>query len=79
MEQENDKSVEDTEPTLVEKVSEQVSTDVITDLKTGIYNLFLNLFHNNVVLHGPEEAMRQSLAFLQEIIDNFNTALSEEE
>lgn len=78
MVQENTESVNDKEHTLVEKVSEQVSTDVITDLKTGIYNLFLNLFHNNVVLHGPEEALKLSLAYLQEIIDNFSTALSEE-
>lgn len=60
---------------LVDEVDEKISTDAITDLKTGIYNLYLNLFHNLVVFYGPEEALRQANNFLQEIIDNFSSAI----
>lgn len=58
---------------LVSKVDEYVKTDVLTELRTGIYNLFINYFHHLVVHHGPEQAMKMAIEYLEEIIINFKS------
>lgn len=60
---------------LVEEVSEHVSTDVVADLKSGIYNLFISLFNELTIKYGPDEAIRTSTAFLDEISINFKSIL----
>ena len=61
--------------TLVEEVPEHVSTDVVADLKSGIYNLFISLFNELTIKYGPDEAIRTSTAFLDEISINFKSIL----
>lgn len=61
--------------TLVEEVPEYVSTDVVADLKSGIYNLFISLFNELTIKYGPDEAIRTSTAFLDEISINFKSIL----
>jgi hypothetical protein len=62
---------------LVSHVDEYVKTDVLTELKSGIYNLFINFFHHLVVYHGPEQAMKMALSYLEEIIEHFKTSIEE--
>lgn len=61
--------------TLVEEVPEHVSTDVVADLKSGIYNLFISLFNELTIKYGPDEAIRTSTAFLDEVSINFKSIL----
>lgn len=63
---------------LVDKVSETVSTDIVLDIKTGIYNLFVNLYKSQIPFYGPKGAMENSIAFLEEIIENFKAAITTE-
>lgn len=63
---------------LVNENVESASTDVIMDLKTGIYNLFVRLFHNYIPEYGPEQSIRLSTEFLEEIIFNFRHSISED-
>lgn len=60
---------------LVDEISEEVSTDVVADLKSGIYNLFISLFNELTIQNGPDEAIRISTAFLDEISINFKSIL----
>jgi hypothetical protein len=62
---------------LVDKVSEPKFSDPIMELKSGIYNLFIGLYNNLIVEHGPEEAIRQSTSFLDEISYNFKKILTD--
>ena len=62
---------------LVDKVSEPKFSDPIMELKSGIYNLFIGLYNNLIVEHGPEEAIRQSTLFLDEISYNFKKILTD--
>lgn len=64
---------------LVEENTTTTTSDIITDLKTGIYNLFVNLFHNYIPTYGLEGAVEVSTSFLEEIIVNFRSTLSQEE
>lgn len=59
----------------VDPVSESVSTDHLMDLKVGIYNLFVSLINHQVIDYGPEQAVRNSLDFLKEIIYNFEKSI----
>ena len=63
------------EISFVKPVSENVSTDTVMDLKVGIYNLFVSLINHQVIPHGPEKALINSLDFLKEIIYNFEKSL----
>jgi len=65
----------DSEYSLVEEVPENVSTDVVADLKSGIYNLFISLFNELTIKYGPEEAVKISTDFLDEISINFKSIL----
>lgn len=60
---------------LVEEVPEEISTDVVADLKSGIYNLFISLFNELTIKYGPDEAIRISTAFLDDISINFKSIL----
>ena len=62
---------------LIDPVNEYVHTDSITDLKSGIFNLFNNLFQTLSVSNGPVKALEISLRYLQDIIDHFQTVLTE--
>ena len=62
---------------LVDKISEPLLTDPIMELKSGIYNLFIGLYNNLIVEHGPEEAIRKSTEFLDEISYNFKKILTD--
>ena len=62
---------------LIDPVNEYVHTDSITDLKSGIFNLFNNLFQTLSVSNGPAKALEISLRYLQDIIDHFQTVLTE--
>jgi len=55
------------------------SSDPIMDLKIGIYNLFINLVNNSIVYYGPEQAVKMSIEYLQEIIYNFEQAIKPNE
>jgi hypothetical protein len=59
--------------------SDTSSTDPIMDLKVGIYNLFVNLVNNSIVYYGPEQAVKMSIDYLQEIIYNFEQAIKPNE
>lgn len=63
---------------LVETISESVSTDIVLDIKTGIYNLFVNLYKSQIPFYGPKGAIENSIAFLEEIIENFKAAITTE-
>jgi hypothetical protein len=60
---------------LVEEVPEDISTDSVADLKSGIYNLFISLFNELTIRYGPEESIKLSTAFLDEISLNFKSIL----
>lgn len=62
---------------LVDKVPEPQLADPIVELKSGIYNLFIGLYNNLIIDLGPEEAIRQSTAFLDEISYNFKKILTD--
>ena len=62
---------------LVDPINEYVHTDSVTDLKSGIFNLFNNLFQTLSVTNGPVKALELSLRYLQDIIDHFQTVLTE--
>lgn len=62
---------------LVDPINEYVHTDSVTDLKSGIFNLFNNLFQTLSVSNGPVKALEISLRYLQDIIDHFQTVLTE--
>jgi hypothetical protein len=62
---------------LVDPINEYVHTDTVTDLKSGIFNLFNNLFQTLSVSNGPVKALEISLRYLQDIIDHFQTVLTE--
>lgn len=62
---------------LIDPVNEYVPTDSVTDLKSGIFNLFNNLFQTLSVSNGPVKALEISLRYLQDIIDHFQTVLTE--
>jgi hypothetical protein len=62
---------------LVDPINEYVHTDSVTDLKSGIFNLFNNLFQTLSVTNGPVKALEISLRYLQDIIDHFQTVLTE--
>jgi len=62
---------------LIDPVNEYVHTDSVTDLKSGIFNLFNNLFQTLSVSNGPVKALEISLRYLQDIIDHFQTVLTE--
>ena len=55
------------------------SSDSIMDLKVGIYNLFVNLVNTSIVYYGPEQAVKMSIDYLQEIIYNFEQAIKTNE
>lgn len=61
----------------INSVSEKVSTDHLMDLKSGIYNLFVSLINHQVIQYGPEQAVKNSLDFLKEIIYNFEKSIEE--
>jgi len=63
---------------LVEEVPEKISTDVVADLKSGIYNLFISLFNELTIKYGPDEAVRTSTAFLDDISTNFKSILDKQ-
>lgn len=60
---------------LIEELPEGVSTDYVADLKSGIYNLFITLFNQLTIEKGPEEAVKESTEFLDEISYNFKQIL----
>lgn len=60
---------------LIEELPEGVSTDYTADLKSGIYNLFITLFNQITIEKGPEEAVKESTEFLDEISYNFKQIL----
>ena len=62
---------------LVDPINEYVHTDTVTDLKSGIFNLFNKLFQTLSVSNGPVKALEISLRYLQDIIDHFQTVLTE--
>lgn len=64
---------------LVDPINEYVHTDSVTDLKSGIFNLFNNLFQTLSVSNGPVKALEISLRYLQDIIDHFQTVLTEKD
>jgi len=59
----------------LETVSEDVSTDILIDLKKGIYSLFVNLINSQIMQLGPENAVKSSIDYLEEIIYNFKQAI----
>ena len=61
----------------IDPVNEYVHMDSVTDLKSGIFNLFNNLFQTLSVSNGPVKALEISLRYLQDIIDHFQTVLTE--
>jgi hypothetical protein len=63
----------------VDPISDYVSTDTITDLKTGIYSLFINLINNQIIDFGPEQAVRNSIDYLEEIIYNFKHSINQDQ
>ena len=60
---------------LIEELPEGVSTDYVADLKSGIYNLFITLFNQLTIEKGPEESVKESTQFLDEISYNFKQIL----
>jgi hypothetical protein len=60
---------------LIEELPESISTDYAADLKSGIYNLFITLFNQLTIEKGPEEAVKESTQFLDEISYNFKQIL----
>jgi len=60
---------------LIEELPEGISTDYVADLKSGIYNLFITLFNQLTIEKGPEEAVKESTEFLDEISYNFKQIL----
>ena len=74
-----EKNLEDIKDySLVETVSEDVSTDIVLDIRTGIYNLFVNLYKSQIPEYGPKGSLQLAIDFLQEIIDNFQSAIQQE-
>lgn len=62
---------------LIDKVPEPQLSDPILELKSGIYNLFIGLYNNLIIEYGPEEAIRKSTEFLDEISYNFKKILTD--
>lgn len=60
---------------LIEELPENISTDYAADLKSGIYNLFITLFNQLTIEKGPEESVKESTQFLDEISYNFKQIL----
>lgn len=60
---------------LIEELPESISTDYAADLKSGIYNLFITLFNQLTIEKGPEESVKESTQFLDEISYNFKQIL----
>ena len=60
---------------LIEELPESISTDYAADLKSGIYNLFITLFNQLTIEKGPEESVKESTQFMDEISYNFKQIL----
>lgn len=74
----NEEYTDQQQESLVPKIDELTSSDNIQELKSGIFSLFVNLYNHLSVLVGPKESMKYCILYLQEIINNFQTAIDGE-